>query len=480
MLADIRRRTTTWIFQGNPNTFDIDSYLRDGNGDVVWLVKQHAREISVGDTVFLWRSEGNRQLPGGVIAELRVIEPVSVQTDDPASLRYWREPVPEASSEAPRVRMRLLRLASKREVLKREWLTDDAVLKTLLIVRQPAGTNFPVESTQERRLRDLWENTGRDWSRDEDVAALYAYGELFGKPISRSEHSLVSRIAQQIGRATTGVYNKLMNFRSLDPRAQQEGLKGASEMDRATWREFYDESSRQFDSEALADEYRRLWGEQSAPPTEEALREAQEEEARRLEKKGLEALLETYRLRSSREPRPLRRQAGAAVFARDPLVIAITKLRAQHRCEVEGCVNHTFSGADDDLYVEVHHLQRLADGGKDRTENTAALCANHHREIHFGKKKAEITDQLRRKRLAVQSYTDSCERLSTRKPHDHLVQIDEQRRELRIYRLDANSVKSLFTSAPLPSGEGSLTDFAMQLGENLLMDSPAARRLLKL
>jgi 5-methylcytosine-specific restriction protein A len=66
-------------------------------------------------------------------------------------------------------------------------------------------------------------------------------------------------------------------------------------------------------------------------------------------------------------------------------------------------VNHTFAGADDGLYVEVHHLQRLADGGPDVTENTAALCANHHREIHFGRSKAEITDQLRRKRLADNS-----------------------------------------------------------------------------
>lgn len=399
-MADIQRRTTTWIFQGNPNTFDIDLYLREGNGEVVWLVKKHATEITVGDTVFLWRSEGNRELPGGIVAELRVIEPVSVQTDDPASLRYWKQPAPEASEPAPRVRMRLLRLAGKREVLKREWLIDDAVLKNLLIVRQPAGTNFPVEPAQERRLRDLWENTGRDWSRDEDVAALYAYSTLFGKPISRSEDSLVSQIAQQIGRATTGVYNKLMNFRSIDPRAPQEGLKGASETDRATWLEFYDEGTRQLDHEALAGEYLRLWSEQSAPPTQEALREAQDEEARRLEKRGLEALLKSYRQRSTRDPSPPRRQAGAVVFPRDPLVIAITKLRAQHHCEVEGCANHTFSGASDDFYVEVHHLQRLADGGRDITENTAALCANHHREIHFGKRKAEITDQLRRKRLA--------------------------------------------------------------------------------
>src|SRR5262249_42923921 len=161
--------------------------------------------------------------------------------------------------------------------------------------------------------------------------------------------------------------------RSIDPRAPQEGLKGASEMDRATWREFFDEGTEQLDSDALAEEYQRLWGEQSAPSTQEALRETQEEEAHRLETKGLAALMKAYKQRSNLDPRPPRRQAGAVVFPRDPLVIAITKLRAQHRCEVDGCTNHTFDGADDDLYVEVHHLKRLADGGLDITENTAAL-----------------------------------------------------------------------------------------------------------
>jgi hypothetical protein len=400
----MKRRITTWIFQGNPKIFDIDAYLREGTGEVLWLVKQYAADISVGDTVFLWRSEGDRELPGGIVAELQVLEPVAVQKDDPASLRYWKQPNSEASAAAPRVRMKLLRLASKREVLKREWLIEDAVLKKLLIIRQPAGTNFPVEPIPERRLRDLWENTGRGWSRDEDVAALFAYATLFGKPISRSENSLVSQIAQQIGRATTGVYNKLMNFRSIDPRAPQEGLKGASETDRATWREFYDESTEEVDSEALTKEYDRLWGEQSTPSTQEALRDAQEDEARRLEKKGLDVLLKAYNQRSNLDPRPPRRQAGAVVFSRDPLVVAITKLRAQFRCEVQGCTNHTFAGADNDLYVEVHHLQRLADGGQDITQNTAALCANHHREIHFGKRKAQITDQLRRKRLADPSH----------------------------------------------------------------------------
>lgn len=70
------------------------------------------------------------------------------------------------------------------------------------------------------------------------------------------------------------------------------------------------------------------------------------------------------------------------------------------------------------------------------------------------------------------------------RPYDHLIHIDEDTREIKIYRVDADGARSLYTSTELPhsSGwkDGHLEAFAKQLGENLLMDSPVARKLLKL
>jgi hypothetical protein len=69
------------------------------------------------------------------------------------------------------------------------------------------------------------------------------------------------------------------------------------------------------------------------------------------------------------------------------------------------------------------------------------------------------------------------------KPYDHLVHIDEATREVVIYRVDAEGRRSLYTRAPLPSTEEwkpEVDAFAKLLGENLLMDSPAARKLLNL
>ena len=66
---------------------------------------------------------------------------------------------------------------------------------------------------------------------------------------------------------------------------------------------------------------------------------------------------------------------------------------------------------------------------------------------------------------------------------DHIVSIDEAARELVIHRIDSKGKCSLYTKAPLPRATGwspDLEAFARQLGENLLMDSPLARRILGL
>jgi len=65
--------------------------------------------------------------------------------------------------------------------------------------------------------------------------------------------------------------------------------------------------------------------------------------------------------------------------------------------------------------------------------------------------------------------------------HNHLVCIDTDNRELVVFRVDENRNKSLLTKTDLPTMLGwskELEEIARNLGENLLMDSPAARQLL--
>jgi len=383
----------TWIFQGNPEIFDIDGYLSATAGLITWRVARYADQITPGDSVYIWRSQGQEASLAGVVAEGTVAEHPQVQKDDPISAGFWKQ-APE-QDEAMRVRIRLNRIATKREILKREWMRDDSALKNLLILRQAAGTNFPVEDAEARRLGQLWRKTGTDWGRDEVVAALHLYEHLLNKPISKVAGSPVEQLAQQIGRAPTGVYNKLMNLRAIDPRDSRKGFEGGSRVDQATWDEFFDPTAAAIDIQRLDKEADRLWGGgiQADEPTDKML----EAEEKRLSEKPLEWLLNQYSVRP-RNLAPKRRPQASSVYDRDPLVVALRKRLASFRCEVDSCHSEQFWTDAGDPFIEVHHLIPLAEGGPDTLENTAAVCPTHHRLLHHGKDRTRTANQLTIKR----------------------------------------------------------------------------------
>ncbi|MCS4233445.1 hypothetical protein [Stenotrophomonas sp. BIGb0135] len=65
--------------------------------------------------------------------------------------------------------------------------------------------------------------------------------------------------------------------------------------------------------------------------------------------------------------------------------------------------------------------------------------------------------------------------------YDHLVCVDEDAKQLAVFRVGADGRRTLLTNVPLPKVEGwsaELQDLAKKLGENLLIDSPVIRRIL--
>ena len=74
--------------------------------------------------------------------------------------------------------------ASAVGLLRRDWCVEDPVLRTLPNLKMAAGTNYPLARDQVERLAALWSRTGRDWTRDESVAGLWAYAGTNGGPVS--------------------------------------------------------------------------------------------------------------------------------------------------------------------------------------------------------------------------------------------------------------------------------------------------------
>ncbi|MFM0050992.1 EVE domain-containing protein [Caballeronia grimmiae] len=396
---------TSWIFQGNPSTFDLDGYLHAVPGAITWLVKRHAQEMEVGDTVFLWRSQGKDKANkgSGVVASAEIVSPVSSMVEEAESRPFWVEKS-GLGTEHPRVWLKLERVANKKEELKRDWLMDDEILKNMLIVRQPAGTNFKLTTQEGDRLTKMWSRVGKPWSRSESLAGLWAYAETYGKEVSKSTGSPVRTVSKLTGRAITGVYNKVMNFRAIDPRDDRQGMSGAGTTDRAVWAEFFNVADHTLDEAGVNAEFNRLWANAPADilgtPTEQAaVAEVFTGEVEKLLNRSLDDLMAAYGKqqtveKTSAAPKPKARPGRTTVFQRNPLVVAIARIRAASQCEAPGCSYELFDDHTGTPYCEVHHILPLSQGGADTIENVICLCPAHHKEAHFGKRSCDLRQEF--------------------------------------------------------------------------------------
>jgi hypothetical protein len=150
-----RGNMQTWIFQGNPDEYDIDGLLATWPSEIGWRVTRYANDIQVGARVFLWRNQGKQKAAPGVIAEATIIGAVEPRPDTPAEKQFRRRGSDEKSQALPRALLRLTRVATERDMLRREWLQNDPVLRDLPNLKMPQATNYPVSPGQATRLQQL-------------------------------------------------------------------------------------------------------------------------------------------------------------------------------------------------------------------------------------------------------------------------------------------------------------------------------------
>ena len=86
---------------------------------------------------------------------------------------------------------------------------------------------------------------------------------------------------------------------------------------------------------------------------------------------------------------------------------------------------------------------------------------------------------------AAATSSEYMEQLRRMDDYKHVISVDESSRKLVIYRKYENGKTELYTEVNLPDQatmdrKSGLSEFARLLGENILMDSPVARRLLGL
>jgi MoxR-like ATPase len=141
----------TWILQGNPDLYVVDGYVRL-ESRISWQIKQHARDVRVGDVVYVWRAAGKRQLTSGIVARARIAG-LPAPTPEPADDPYRLGPYEETTVSSPLGD--IVALAAG-EVLTRDRIAGTDGLQGLRILKQPNSTVFPVSSDESVLLDVLW------------------------------------------------------------------------------------------------------------------------------------------------------------------------------------------------------------------------------------------------------------------------------------------------------------------------------------
>lgn len=83
------------------------------------------------------------------------------------------------------------------------------------------------------------------------------------------------------------------------------------------------------------------------------------------------------------------------LWRRNKWIIDERKQKTNNRCEIPNCAYKPFVKPSSEGYSEGHHIIPLGEEGSESRENIAILCPNHHREIHYGSRKEELTNILK-------------------------------------------------------------------------------------
>lgn len=166
---------TTWIFQGNPEKFDIDGYITDRKY-IWWSLRQmhFEKEVRTGDEVFLWRTESGHPGSGGLIARGVVIGPPTMRTDEDAK-QYWKCDDWKVAGLGVPIELEEVKLLNG--FIPRTSILQNKLLEDLHILRMANQTNYKISESHTTELHKIWGKSDVEYSDDEEESVLFPEGK---------------------------------------------------------------------------------------------------------------------------------------------------------------------------------------------------------------------------------------------------------------------------------------------------------------
>jgi predicted RNA-binding protein with PUA-like domain len=140
-----------WIFQANPERYDILNALSDEEigVDMHWLVNQYKTEISKGHIGIIWLSGKE----AGIYAITEIVSDPQIMVESEAEKKYWTDSS-DKEGEKLRVKMKIVRNLLNRPITK-EIIKNTTGLQLLSILSYYRGTNFPVRPEEWAIIKDM-------------------------------------------------------------------------------------------------------------------------------------------------------------------------------------------------------------------------------------------------------------------------------------------------------------------------------------
>ena len=298
-------------------------------------------------------------------------------------------------------------LAGQAHLLWKAELRDNqASVKTWAegLEQNPDESEPPLKGVQQKSQVSHNPN----WTREEHILGLDLYLRLRGTSYP-DEHPEVIELSRTLLRLATlrkmngastfrnanGVSMKMLNFRRVDPEYTGVGLPSGSKLEGEIWRELAnapEELAKLISS--ILDEIEastNVSGSGEAPDTGAALSDQDTAEEPQgdldrlaaLERRFLEATPEVKtRISRGIERGPIGRE-----------VKRLNGFRCQI-CKALGSEPLGFRKKDGEPYIEAHHVMPVSrkEIGSLSAANIVTLCANHHRELHYGDASVTIAE----------------------------------------------------------------------------------------
>lgn len=163
-----------WIFQASPKNYDIDAALQELT-QLNWSVTKYADRIAAGHKVFIWKAGQN----GGLVGEATVLDAPGPKPEDIRERPFYMNPDAVGDSECG-VTLRI-DAAFGKPALSRTQAKANDVLQHMLVIRSPAGTNFPLKHEEVLAIRQFIDSAappGENTSINQDERAFKVWNAL--------------------------------------------------------------------------------------------------------------------------------------------------------------------------------------------------------------------------------------------------------------------------------------------------------------